>query len=365
MSLASFDRPMTPKGIQQGLPATMRAVRFDSAAGKLELAEIPVPKAHRDEVIVKVAACGICRSDLARIDGFVQPGMRVYTPGHEAAGVVAAVGDDVRSWVPGDRVVVAAGRECHACPECKEGIGADNCSDLRLMAVHYDGAWAEYLVTSATALVAVPDAVPLEHAAVLSGAVSTPYGAIDTAGLRPAEAVGVWGSGGLGTHLVQLARICGASPIIALDSRPEARERALARGADVALDPANKRVASYIAEITRGRGLDVAFDFVGRESTFEQAQKVLGERGRLVLVKTAPEGSLVEQWLSDGEDGRTVIGHTGYRVRHLRDLVELAERGRLDVTASISAILPLARVADGLAKVRSYEGNPLRLLLRP
>ncbi|MFJ8915964.1 alcohol dehydrogenase catalytic domain-containing protein [Amycolatopsis sp. NPDC102389] len=342
----------------------MRAVRFDSVAGKLELAEVPIPELERDEVLVKVAACGICGSDVARMDGFVQSRMPIYTPGHEASGVVAAVGDDVRSWTPGDRVVVAAGRECRNCPECREGRGSDICSDLRLMAVHYDGAWAEYLVTSATALVSVPDAMPLEHAAVLSGAVSTPYGAIDTARLRPAEAVGVWGVGGLGTHLVQLARICGATPIIALDRRPEARERALDRGADVALDPANKRVASYIAEITRGRGLDVAFDFVGRESTLEQARAVLGERGRLVLVKRAPEGSLVEHF-SEGEDGRTIIGHTGYRVRHLKALVELTERGRLDVSSSVSAILPLARVVEGLAKVREYEGNPLRVLLRP
>ncbi|WP_228688202.1 alcohol dehydrogenase catalytic domain-containing protein [Amycolatopsis keratiniphila] len=350
--------------IQHGLPATMRAVRFDSVAGKLELMDVPFPAPQRDEVVVKVAVCGVCRSDLARIDSAVQPRMPVYTPGHEAAGVVAAVGEDVRSWAPGDRVVVAAGRECHDCPECREGLGSDRCSDLQLMAVHYDGAWAEYLVTSATALVAVPDAVPLEHAAVLCGAVSIPYGAIDTARLRPAEAVGVWSSGGHGAHLVQVARICGASPIIALDGSPEVRERALEWGADVALDPANKRVASYIGEITRGRGLDVAFDFVGRESTFGQANAVLGERGRLVLVKAASEGP-VENLPSGAEEGRTIVGHTGYRVRHLRDLVELAERGRLDVSASISSILPLARVAEGLSKVRESEGDPLLLLLRP
>lgn len=352
-------------GIQHGLPATMRAVRFDPVTGRPGLAEVPVPVRRRDEVVVKVAACGIRRSDLAWLDGGADSRGPVYTPGHGAAGVVAAVGDDVRSWVPGDRVVVADGRECGDCPECQGGLNPDNCSDLRLMGEHYDGAWAEYLVTSATALVAVPGAIPLEQAAVLPGALSTAYGAIDAARLRPAEAVGVWGSGGLGNHLVQLARICGASPIIALDRRPEAREGALEQGADVALHPANKRVASYIGEITKGRGLDVAFDFGGRDSTFTQAYAALGARGRLVLVKTAPEGSLVTRMSAEGEEGRTVISHIGYRVRHLRDLVELTERGRLDVSASVSAILPLTRIAEGLAKVREYEDNPLRLLLRP
>ncbi|ANN15941.1 zinc-binding dehydrogenase [Amycolatopsis orientalis] len=343
----------------------MRAVRFSPVTGNPEVAEVPVPARRRDEVVVRVAACGIRGSDLAWFDASPAPRTPVYTPGHGAAGVIAEVGEDVALWAPGDRVVVADGRACRNCPECRKGLSADNCSDLRFMGEHYDGALAEYLVTPATALVAVPGAMPLEHAAVLSGALSTTYGAIDAAGLRPAEAVGVWSSDGIGNHLVRLARICGASPILALDRRPEGRERALEQGADVALDPANNRVASYIGAITKGRGLDVAFDFVGSDSTFDQAHAALGARGRLVMVKTASEGSFGMRTFSEGDEGRTVIAHTGYRVRHLRDLVELAERGRLDVSASIGAILPLTRIAEGLTKVREHEDDPRRLLLRP
>jgi D-arabinose 1-dehydrogenase-like Zn-dependent alcohol dehydrogenase len=347
------------------LPATMRAVRFDSVTGTLTVDEVPVPIPDPDEVVVKVAACGICKSDLSRIDGVVKPVVPVITPGQEAAGVVAAVGGHVQLWSPGDRVVIAGGRECGSCADCRLGRGADNCVDLQMMAIHYDGAWAEYVVTSSTALVAVPDSIPLEHATILAGAVSTPYGAIDTAQLRPAEAVGVWGLGALGTHLVQLARICGASPIIALDERPVARERALERGADFALDPANSRVAAYIREITRGRGLDVGFDLVGRTSTFNQAREVLGKRGRLVMVGTSPDVHQVGPEFTFARSNQTIIGHSGYRVKHLEDLVELMSRGRLDISESISAILPLDRVAEGIRRMREYDGNPVRLLLRP
>jgi D-arabinose 1-dehydrogenase-like Zn-dependent alcohol dehydrogenase len=347
------------------LPATMRAIRFDRAAGTLRLDEVPTPAADVDEVVVKVAACGICKSDVRRIDGEIEPRLPVYTPGHEAAGVVAAVGARVQRWAPGDRVVMAAGRQCGECAACRVGAGSDGCTDLRMMAIHHDGAWAEYAVTSGTSLVPVPDSIPLEQATVLSGAVSTPYGAIDTARLRPAEAVGVWGLGGLGTHLVQLARVCGASPIIALDTRPAARELALGRGADIALDPANTRLESYIRGVTKGRGLDVAFDFVGRARSFAQARAVLGDRGRLVVVGTSLDVDEAGPEFALTRNNQTVVAHTGYRVKHLEDVVELVDRGRLDVSASISAILPLARVAEGLQRMREYDGNLLRLLLRP
>ncbi|WP_410604713.1 alcohol dehydrogenase catalytic domain-containing protein [Amycolatopsis sp. lyj-90] len=347
------------------LPATMRAVRFDSGTGELTLETVPLPELDVDEVLVKVEAGGICDSDVDLIDGRVKPHLRVITPGHEAAGVVAAVGSRVKAWIPGDRVVMAAGRECGMCAECGVGCGWQNCSDLQMMALHYDGAWAEYAVTSATALVAVPSSISLEHATVLSGSVSTPYAAMDTARLRVAEAVGVWGLGGLGTHLIQLARICGASPIVALDERPAARERSLERGADVALDPANSRVCRYIKEITKGQGLDVAFDLLGGMPDFGQAQAALGRRGRLVVVGTTPDVMQRQQRLTLTGNSQTIISHSGYRVRHLQDSVELTHRGRLDVSASITAVLPLEQAQEGVRRMRDHDGDPVRLLLRP
>ncbi|MFC3452623.1 zinc-binding dehydrogenase [Amycolatopsis speibonae] len=352
-------------GADGQLPATMRAVRFDSDTGALTVDEVPLPVPDLDEVVVRVVACGVGKYDVNRIEGRVKPVSPVFTPGREAAGLVMAVGERVKFWSPGDRVVMTAVRECRSCADCRMGGGADNCTEPQMMATHYDGAWAEYTVTSATALVAVPDSIPLEYATVLSGAVSTPYGALDTARLRPAEAVGVWGLGSFGTHMVQLARICGASPIVALDECPVARERALKLGADVALDPANRHMTSYIREITKGLGLDVAFDFVGSTSTSRQAREVLGERGRLVMVGSSPDIYHSQPEFAGVRNKQTILSHSGYSVKHLKDLVELLERGRLDVSASITAIVPLEQVSEGLRKVREGDGDPLRLLLRP
>lgn len=347
------------------LPATMRAARFDTTAGTLTVDEVPVPRPGPTEVVVKVAACGICQSDLSQLDGHIPALLPVITPGHEASGEVAAVGSAVTHWQPGDRVVLAAGRACGACPECQLGGGTDKCEALQVMAFHYDGAWAEYVLTSATTLVRVPDNVPLEHAAVLADAVSTPYGAIDTAGLRAAESVGIWGLGGLGTHLVQLARICGAAPIIALDPLPVARERALGLGADFALDPTDDGTPARLREITGGRGLNVAFDCVGRATVFAQAEKALGHRGRLVLVGISPDQLAFGTEMAFVGRRHTVVGHTGYRMKHLQDLVELTSRGRLDISGSVSAVLPLEEVHEGVRRLREHDGNPIRILLRP
>ncbi|WP_245633913.1 zinc-binding dehydrogenase [Amycolatopsis jejuensis] len=345
------------------LPGTMRAVRFDAAAKTLAVQTVPVPRPGQGEVVVKVAACGICQSDLSQLDGHIPARLPVITPGHEAAGTVAATGDGVVHWRPGDRVVLGAGRACGRCPECRVGGGTNTCESLEVMAFHYDGAWAEYVLTDAASLAAVPESVPLEHAAVLADAVSTPYGAIDTAQLRIGESAGIWGLGGLGTHLVQLARICGAAPIVAVDPLPAARERALALGADFAFDPADERTLTRIAEATGG--LQVAFDCVGRATTMTQADRALGPRGRLVLVGITPDPVSVGPEILFVRNRHTVVGHTGYRMRHLEELVKLVDLGRLDVSGSVSAVLPLEEAEEGVRRLRDHDGNPIRILLRP
>jgi 2-desacetyl-2-hydroxyethyl bacteriochlorophyllide A dehydrogenase len=347
------------------LPETMRAVRFHAETRSLSLETVPVPRPGPDEVVVKVAACGICHSDLSQFDGYIPAQLPEITPGHEASGTVAAVGGAVRHWQVGDRVVIAAGRACGNCRSCRYGGSIDDCESLEIMAFSYDGAWAEYVVTPGVSLIPVPEGVSMEQAAVLADAVSTPYGALEAANLRMAESVGVWGLGGIGTHLMQLARVAGASPIIGLDPVPGVRERALKLGADFALDPLAEDTPERIMEITGGRGLRAAFDCVGRTSTVAQANSVLATRGRLLLVGITAEP------LELGREGaflgrqHTVTGHLGYKMRHLADLVELVSRGRLDLSASVSAVLPLEEFEEGIRRLREHDGYPIRVLLQP
>jgi D-arabinose 1-dehydrogenase-like Zn-dependent alcohol dehydrogenase len=345
--------------------ATMRAERFYADTKIVVLEDVPIPEPGDGEVLVKVAFCGICHSDLSLINGTFPAQRPVVTQGHEASGTIAKLGSGVTGWSEGDRVVVAAGRPCAKCANCRRGDLA-NCMRIQLMAFAYDGAWAEYTVAQSSGLTRVPDNVPLEQAAILADAVSTPFGAVvHTGKVTVGESVGVWGVGGVGTHIVQLARLVGAVPVIAVDINPAVRDRALELGADYAFDSRDPDFADKLAEATGGRNLDVAFDAVGLKVTFEQALNSLTIGGRLVGVGMSAETPTVGPTSMFNLVQRQVLGHLGYHNTDIETLAQLVSRGRLDLSRSISKIIPLEDIADGIRILEHAEGNPIRVLVQP
>jgi threonine dehydrogenase-like Zn-dependent dehydrogenase len=356
-----------PIDAADAIPARMRAARYRRAERSLRVEDVPVPVPGPSEVLVRVMACGICLSDVHLLDGSLRTPLEVLTPGHEASGVIARVGAHVPTvWRPGARVVLTGGKACGVCANCARGHGQGACLDFHIMGFHYDGAWAEYIVVPYTSLTPIPHALPFEQAAILADAVSTPYaGLVDRGGLRPGEAVGLWGIGGLGVHAVQIARMVGAAPIIAVDPLPAARERALAAGADAALDPTADDVPARIRELTGGLGVDVAVDLVGANAVLAQAAASLGRNGRVVMIGLSPEPVQLGPGVVFGVRSHALLGHLGYRKEHLDQLVTLVSHGRLDVSASISDVMPLEDVARGVERLAKKEGNPIRLVVRP
>lgn len=345
--------------------ATMRAERFYADTKTIAVEDVPIPEPGEGEVLVKVAFCGICHSDLSLINGTFPAQRPVVTQGHEASGTIAKLGPGVTGWSEGDRVVVAAGRPCGTCVNCLRG-DLSTCLRLQLMAFAYDGAWAEYTVAQAAGLTRVPDNVPLEQAAILADAVSTPFGAVvHTGKVVVGESVGVWGVGGVGTHIVQLARLVGAVPVIAVDINPAVRDRALELGADYAFDSRDPDFADKLAEATGGRKLDVAFDAVGLKVTFEQALDSLTSGGRLVGVGMSAECPTVGPTSMFGLTRRQVLGHLGYQNTDIETLARLVSRGRLDLSRSISQIIPLEDIQDGIRILEHADGNPIRVLVEP
>ncbi len=344
---------------------TMRAQRFYAESKTIAVEDVPIPVPGPGEVLVKVAFCGICHSDLSLINGTFPAQLPVVTQGHEASGTIAELGPGVTGWAKGDRVVVAAGRPCLECVNCRRG-DVSNCLRIRLMAFAYDGAWAEYTVAQAFGLTRVPDDVPLEQAAILADAVSTPFGAVvRTAGVGIGESVGVWGVGGVGTHIVQLARLVGAAPIIAVDIKPAVLDRAIDLGADYAFDARDEALHDRINEITGGRGLDVAFDAVGLKSTFEQALNNLTVGGRLVGVGMSADAPTIGPTSMFNLFKRQVLGHLGYQNADIATLAQLVSRGRLDLSRSISGVVSLEDVAIGIERLEKQDGDPIRILVRP
>lgn len=333
----------------------MLAARLNPKTLTLSVDDVPTPEPGPGQVRIKVQAAGVCLSDVHLIEGSLQPmylQQDVVTLGHEVAGTVDALGPQVAGYTVGQRVLLQAGEE-------RDGV-------MFTRGVDYDGGWAEYALATVTTLVPIPDDLPFEQAAIIPDAVSTPWAAITaTAQVRPAEAVGVWGVGGLGAHAVQLLRLAGAAPIIAVDPLPAARERALQFGGDVALDPADPELADTVRQETGGLGLAAAFDFAGVPPVREQAVRCLGAAGRLVLVGLTDKPLTITDGTAFSYFQQQVRGHFGSAPEHVSELVKLTARGRIDFARSVSDVLPLSEAPKAVERLQHKEGNPIRLVLRP
>lgn len=345
------------------VPTTMQAARFVAGSGRVEVREVPVPTPGPGEVLVRVEACGICLSDVHLLDGSLPISLPEVTPGHEATGTIEALGSAVSVWQVGDPVVLAGGRPCLSCPQCATGR-LEECSRFEIMGFAYDGAWAEFVVVPSFALTPRPATLDIAQAAICADAVSTPYaGLIRRAQLRPGERVGLWGIGGLGVHAVQIARFAGAGQIIAIDPSPLARERALAAGADAVLDPHAVDVPQQVWALTGGRGLDLAVDLVGANAVLAAGAACLGRAGRVLMVGLSIEPIELGMGLLFGLQSHSLLGHLGYAKTDLDTVVELAGRGRLDLSGSVTDRIPLADVGAGVEALRSKSGDPIRIVV--
>ncbi|MFC4061776.1 zinc-binding dehydrogenase [Planomonospora corallina] len=347
---------------------TMLAGRLDVTTKTFALEEIPVPEPGPGQVRIRVRAAGVCLSDVHLIDGSLTPQFLTtdkVTLGHEVSGVVDALGPDVPAgWTPGQRVLLNAGERCGQCPNCVRFT--EPCLQVRTRGVDYDGGWAQYALATHHTLVPIPDDLPFEQAAIIPDAVSTPWAAIVSTGkAQPARPAGVWGIGGLGAHAVQLLRLVGAAPIIAVDPLPAARERALAFGADTALDPTAPDLPHQVTAAAGGRGLDLALDFAGVPAVREQAVSCLAPAGRLVLVGLTPAALTITDSIRFSYLGRQILGHYGSTPEHVPQLVDLTRHHRLDLARSISGTLPLADAATAVDRLTRKEGDPVRLILTP
>lgn len=336
--------------------ATMRAARLNITDRTLTVTDVPRPAPGPGQVLVRVRAAGVCLSDVHLIEGSLTPlhlKGDIVTLGHEVAGVVEELGPEVFDVGVGDRVALQAGEY-------------DRHGRLLTRGVDYDGGWAEYAVAGESTLVPLPDGLPFEQAAIIPDAVSTPWAAVTATGdVRPAEAVAVWGVGGLGAHAVQLLRMVGAAPIIAADPDEHARARALDYGADVALDSTAPDFLTRIGQLTHGRGLDVAFDFAGVPIVREQAVQVLGEHGRLVLVGLTDKPLEVRDGTRFSYLRQQVLGHYGSEPEHVVQLVDLVRAGRLEFSRSVSGTFTLEEAPQAVDRLERRIGAPVRLVLTP
>jgi alcohol dehydrogenase, propanol-preferring len=324
----------------------VRAVRFHGAGEPLVLEDVDRPSPGPGEVLLDVAAAGVCGTELHFLDGLLTPARTPITLGHEVAGVVAQVGDGVAGIAVGDRVAVHYQHACGRCRCCR--AGDDHLCDepLGFLAFATDGGFAEQLVVPASATVPVPDGVDLATAATLCCSGTTALHAVDVAGVGAGQDAVVYGVGGVGLALVQVLREAGAR-VVAVARSPERLALATELGAAVTVDASRQDVAAAVREATGGRGADVVFELVGTRETGAAALAALGKRGTLVYVgysfdrvEFAPLAMVVPE--------QRIVTSVGNRRSELVDALDLAARGRLVATATTHPLADAAHVLDDL-----------------
>ncbi|MGP3928049.1 Zn-dependent alcohol dehydrogenase [Streptomyces sp. 8N616] len=352
----------------------VRAAVLPAVNAPLELIEIDLPQPGPGQVRVRLAAAGVCHSDLSLSNGTLrQPVPAVL--GHEGAGTVTAVCDGVTSLAPGDPVVLNWAPSCGSCHFCglgepwlcanaMAGAGAPyaRTADGRELYPGLGSAvFAEETVVSAHAALPLPDGVPLTDAALLGCAVLTGYGAIHHAAkVREGESVAVFGVGGVGLAVIQAARIAGAGPIVAVDVSAGKEELARKAGATDFLISAPD-TAKQIRTLTGGHGADVAVECVGRAETIRTAWDSTRRGGRTTVVGIGGKEQQVSfSALELFHFGRTLSGCVYGNCDPAKDLPLLADHiraGRLDLAGMVTERIALDGIPAAFEAMLAGRGG--------
>jgi alcohol dehydrogenase, propanol-preferring len=340
----------------------MRVMELPGIGQPLRPATRPIPEPGPGQVRLRVEACGVCGSDhFLQAGGFGDRVSMPVVPGHEAAGRVDALGDGVSGWSVGDQaalyyITTPAGDPWAA-------VGRPNISpDVRRMGVDLDGAFAEYVLRPAEALVRPPAPVPPEVLAVLTDAVATPiHGLKRIARLAPGETLVVLGVGGLGSSAVQLGKAFGAR-VIAVTRSIEKQRLALRLGADEVVAAADVDPVAAVRSLTGGHGADVVIQLVGDARADEQAIAMGGPGGRVVLIGAALEPFSVRAaeifWRE-----LAVLGSRGFVPDDIRDAIDLYLDGTLNVDHLVERVRPLREANEALDDL--VAGRVFRSVLIP
>jgi Zn-dependent alcohol dehydrogenase len=339
--------------------------------------ELDAPRAG--EVLVDIAHCGVCHSDVHYLDGSLRTGTPVIL-GHEAAGRIGAVGPGVTHLSPGDKVVLTMAPSCGRCYWCAQGEHS-LCQRFAGMVggAYPDGttrltwrgepvrrglvlsAFAERTVVPAEAAVRIPEDTPTDIAAVVGCAVQTGVGAVvNTAKVPAGSSVVVVGLGAVGLSLVQAARMVGAATVIGVDLAAERRARGTALGATTVLDPTADRVDSAVRDLTGGRGADFGFDAVGRGEIVQTLLKATRNGGTVVMVgMPSLDDTVTVRALVHAFYEKKLIGcYLGSANAH-RDvprILDLWRAGRLDLAGMVTARRPLDQINVAVDELRRAVG---------
>jgi D-arabinose 1-dehydrogenase-like Zn-dependent alcohol dehydrogenase len=342
----------------------MKAARFTAPGAPLEITSLARPRPGPGEALVRVRAVGLCGSDVHITEGHTPTAFTPITLGHEIAGVVEAVGDGAAQQVAaGDHVFVNPMVGCLACRFCRAGE-VNFCSRRKILGIQLDGALAEYVVAPVVNLTVMPEHVGFPETALIESA-GTANHAVRALQAAPGDVVAVIGAGGLGMQAVRLAAARGAQ-VVSVDTDPVARQRCLDAGALAALDPASPGAVDQVLDAAqRPDGLDGVVDCVGIGTTFTMALRILRINGCCAVVGIGTDPLRLTAPAHYVRRALRVSGIYGYTAADVSEVAARLVDGSLDLSASISAVVPLDEVNAGIRMFADRQNSPVRVVVEP
>lgn len=338
----------------------MEGVQLIAPGTPLQMREVDSPQPDPHDVVIDVRAAGICRSDVHYRAGFPRVGPLPLTLGHEVAGVVASTGTAVTEFAAGDRVCLHYQVGCGACRYCDRRLEMF-CPAGKMIGNGRPGGYAAQIMVPDRNVIAVPESVSLEHAAVMMCSSATSLHALRKARLAEGETVAVFGAGGLGMSAIQLGFLEGATTVYAVDINPNK----LAASAELGAIPVNA-MDDPVATLLASGGVDVALDLVGSAAVMEQCLRVLAPMGRAIAVGLTPDTFPVGPYkdLVSGES--ELIGASDHLSAEIVELLDYAAAGRLRLDGVVQATVPLdeSAINTALDDLERF-GDTVRTVITP
>lgn len=334
------------------LPATMKAAVLVKP-GAFEIRSVDLPSYGARDVLVKVARVGVCGTDVHIYRGHYAADWLPLIPGHEFSGTVAAVGEDVTTVKPGQRVIADINIGCGHCFYCRKNE-VMSCAEVKQLGIHVDGAFAEYVRVPQHLVIPIPDDMPFEVAALAEPLACT-VRAAKRSGIRLGESVLVIGAGPIGNLHVQLARTIGAAPVIAADLNPDRLALAKECGADLVVSDMAE-LEKTVHEVTDGRGADVVIESVGIPALYERAFDLVRPGGRIAAFGLAGEDAsarFAPQKVVLKEIG--MRGSVAAMGDDMHEALTLLRFGRIDVRPFLVESRPLDAVQEA---IETFAGDP-------
>ncbi|MGH7660716.1 MAG: zinc-dependent alcohol dehydrogenase [Vulcanimicrobiaceae bacterium] len=353
------------------IPSTMKAAVLFGPRD-IRVVDKPVPKPGPGEVLVQVAMCGMCGTDLKIFEGSfpLTPPYGQFTPGHEWTGRIVALGDAVDEFTVGEDVAIEAHHGCGRCDNCVIGKYTaclnygNRAKGQRATGMTADGGFAQYAVHHVSALHDLPQPLGYKDAVLIMTAGTGLYG-LDVAGAYVLGAdVAIWGPGPVGLMTLQAVRELGANSVILVGTRASRLQMGRKLGADEIVNARETDPVARIMEITGGKGVDLAIEASGAVDAPQQCASVTKRGGKMLILAFYP-GPVTLDLSAIVRGDISIFTSRGEGGNNVKRAVSLARRGRLQCASLVTHEFPLEEIGEALRVMREREGDPLKIVVIP